>query len=99
MRKSYAEEILQKGLTCKVCGASIPIIDADLIAVEGLRNQVIRHIQKMLETDEEVEHVRVAEVASSYQTLTTPEDVEEALEKLREHLLKLIDSGVRVILE
>jgi len=90
---------LQKGITCGVCKSSIPILEADLIAVEGLRNQVIRQIQRMLEPEEEIERVRVAEIASSYQSLSTPEEVDEALERLREHLIKLIDSGVRVILE
>ncbi len=92
-------EALKTGLPCEVCGSSIPIIEADLIAVEGIRNQVIRQIQKMLEPEDKIERVRVAEVASSYQALATPEDVDKALEKLREHLLKLIDSGVRIILE
>ena len=92
-------EKLKDGIQCEVCGASIPIIETDLIAVEGLRNQTIRHIQGMLEPEEKIERVRVAEIASSYQSLTKPEEVDEALEKLREHILKLIDSGVRVILE
>jgi len=43
--------------------------------------------------------VRVSDVTGVGQTLGAPEDVEELLERLRDYLLKLIASGVKVILE
>jgi len=43
--------------------------------------------------------VRITDVAGAGQALATPEEVDTLLEQVRDHVLKLIASGVKVILE
>ena len=85
--------------TCNICNASIPLIEADIVAVSARRDQIIQQIQMMRSPNEKIERIRVADIMGAYQTLGTREEVDIAIEQLREHLLKLIDSGVKVILE
>ncbi|RME59222.1 BREX system P-loop protein BrxC [Candidatus Parcubacteria bacterium] len=85
--------------TCQMCQDSLPLLEADLAAVTARREQVIAKIQAMRAPKEKFERVRVAEIIGGYQALETKEEVEKALEQLKEYLLKLIDSGIRVILE
>ena len=84
---------------CSVCNTSIPLIEADIVAVSARRDQIIQQIQMMRSPNEKIERVRVADIMGSYKALGTREEVDIAIEQLREHLLKLIDSGVKVILE
>jgi len=43
--------------------------------------------------------VRIADVAGVGKTLSTQEEVQQFLDELRDHLLRLIASDVRVVLE
>jgi len=86
-------------LACTVCRASPAEMASDLAAVDGLRSHVLLRVQELTAPDEQVERVRISDVAGVGQTLSTPEDVEELLEQLRDHLLKLIASGVKIALE
>jgi hypothetical protein len=86
-------------VVCGNCGASLPQIESDFVAVGGLRNQALRRIQEFLEPEEKLERVRVADITSHYQAISSAEEVDELIERLRNHLLKMIESGVKVILE
>lgn len=86
-------------LLCGTCGANLPQMESDIAAAGGLRNQALRRIQEALEPEEKVERVQFADVFSRSQPISSAEEVDELVERLREHLLKLVESGVKVILE
>jgi hypothetical protein len=86
-------------LVCGTCGASLPQIESDIAAVGGLRNEALRSIQEFLTPEEKVERVRFADVFSRSQAISTEEEVDELIDRLREHLLKLVEAGSKIILE
>lgn len=86
-------------LTCQACKASLAEMESDLAAVNSLRSRVLLRVQELAAPEETVERVRVSEIAGMGEMLSSPEDVDQLLEELRDHLLKLLASGVKVILE
>ena len=86
-------------LTCATCGASLSQMASDLAAANALLSDVLVRVQQLTAPEEKIERVRVVEVTGMGQALSTPEDVDQLLEQLRNHLLKLIASGSKVILE
>ncbi len=91
---------LPKGaLTCPHCHASLAEMTSDLAAVRTLRSDVLMEVQRLTTPEEPVERVRVAAIAGVGRTLATPDDVDALIEALRAHLRKLVDQGVKVVLE
>lgn len=86
-------------LVCAICRASLAEMASDLAAVDGLRSNVLLRVQELTTPEETVERVRVSDVAGVGQTLSTPEEVEDLLDQLRDYLLKLIAAGIKVVLE
>lgn len=84
---------------CPSCHASLSEMASDLAAVDGLRSQVLMRLQTMLAPEEKIERVRVSDVVGLGRSLESNEEVEEALQQLKDYLFKLIAAGVRVILE
>jgi hypothetical protein len=98
-RAGHELDLLAGALVCSTCQASLAEMASDLVAVASLRSDALLRVQELTAPEETVERVRVSDVAGVGQTLGTPEEVEELLEQLRDHLLKLIASGVKVVLE
>jgi len=86
-------------LVCEQCNATIPQMESDIAAANGLKNAVMRKIQEILKPEEKVERVKISAILNTLQALNTREEVEDALEQLREALMERIDAGVKVILE
>lgn len=86
-------------LVCDLCKATIPQMESDIAAANGLKNAVMRKIQEILKPEEKVERVKISAILNTLQALNTREEVEDALEQLREALMERIDAGVKVILE
>jgi hypothetical protein len=86
-------------LTCQVCHASLSEMASDLAAVDGLRAKVLRRVQELTAPEEKIESVRVTEVLGMGRTLGSEKEVEQALEELSDHVLKVIASGAKVVLE
>jgi hypothetical protein len=83
---------------CDDCRASIAQMESDLAAVEGLKAQAIGRLQELTAPKEgKLERVRLAEFFT--EAVESEESVERAVERLREHLLKLVAEGVKIILE
>lgn len=82
---------------CRACRATVAQMESETTAVEVLQAQVIRRLQELAIPDERIERVRVSSFLCG--SIETPEDVEVALSRLREHLLKLLVQGVRIVLE
>lgn len=82
---------------CKVCNASMAQLESDGIAVDAVKRRAIDSIMKLAEPEEKVERVKIAQFVTG--RLEKEEDIDKALEKLKEHLLKLIATGSKIILE
>ncbi len=86
-------------LRCQVCHVSLSEMASDLAAVNGLRAQVLRRVQELTAPEERIESVRVADVLGMGRTLRSEDEVNRALQELGDHLLKVIASGAKVVLE
>jgi hypothetical protein len=82
---------------CSVCRASISQMETEIAALPILKRQVLEQLRKLAEPEEKVEHVRVAEFIIG--KLENAEDIDVALNKLKDHLLKLLATGIKIILE
>jgi hypothetical protein len=86
---------------CQNCDATLSQMESDIAALDGLKAQVVARIQKMVAPPEDegvhIERVKVAEFFTA--TLDSGEAVDEAVERLREHLHKLVAEGIKIILE
>ncbi|MCG3145056.1 MAG: hypothetical protein HONDAALG_02597 [Gammaproteobacteria bacterium] len=92
----------QEGATeCQNCKASIGEMESDIAALSGLKAQALAQVRK-LTTLSETEHTRIAHVNLAEffsEALDSEQSVNEAVERLRDHLLKLIAEGAKIILE
>ena len=83
--------------TCSRCRATIDQMESDIAAVDALAAEVVRALQALAAPDQKIARVRVSDILGN--TLERPEDVEHGIERLKEHLLKLLAEGARIILE
>lgn len=97
-RRACTQLALQDGAAvCATCRASLNEIEADTASAPNRKTAALQAVASLLAPTERVERVRVASFLSG--TLSDPKDVEEAIERLKERLLKLLAEGVRVVLE
>ncbi|MCI0555425.1 MAG: hypothetical protein L0287_31150, partial [Anaerolineae bacterium] len=86
---------------CRRCQASLGQIESDLAALPSLKSQVLARLQELTAPvatrDGRIERVKLSEFFK--ETLDSEQAVDEALERLREHLLKLIAERARIIIE
>lgn len=82
---------------CRRTGVSIPQMESDLAAVEGLTREVVRRLQEWLEPDEKIEHFSVARHFSG--KISTEAELDAALASLRAKLSKLLSQGTKIVLE
>lgn len=90
-------ELRDDATTCRKCRATIAQMESDLAALSALKAQVVARIQQVAAPTDKVERVALAQFFT--EGLDSEEAVDIAVERLREHLLKLIAAGVRIILE
>jgi len=93
--------LLDHSTQCLDCSATLSQMESDLAALSSLRAQVLARVQELTAPTEEqglrVERVKLAEFFTT--TLDSEESVNEAIERLRDYLHKLVAQGVRIILE
>lgn len=82
---------------CRECQSTIAEMQADIDAVSSRRSDAVRRLQGLAAPEQRVERVRLTAVLGS--VLESPADVEEAIERLKEHLLKILAEGSRIVLE
>jgi len=84
--------------SCQHCSATIKEMESDLVAVNGLKSQIIERIQEIISPKKKIERVRLAEFFVD--ALEDETSLEKALENLREHLIKLMqEENVKVVVE
>lgn len=94
------ELILPDGvLVCQRCQASLKELVLDVTAVNHVRSQVLLRVQELVAPEEVIQRVKWAEVVGVNPTLSTHEEVDEMLDQLGNHLHKLVDADVKIILE
>jgi len=82
---------------CRICRSSIDQMETDITAVEAIRDKVLKHIIELAAPGETFIRLKISNLFS--RTLETEEDANEFLETLKEHLMKELKKGIRVILE
>ncbi|MDL1961435.1 MAG: BREX system P-loop protein BrxC [Deltaproteobacteria bacterium] len=96
-RAALELELLEGASVCRVCRATVGQMETDIAATEAFRDQAIKKIQEMAAPGEKIERVRVSTIFTG--KLETEGDIDAALSKLKDHLLKLLSSGIKIILE
>ena len=90
-------ELADDAEVCTHCRATIAQMESEITAVGTIKAGVIRELQELASPEKKIVHVRVSEVLGN--VVETPEDVEQAVERLKEHLLKLLAEDTQIILE
>jgi hypothetical protein len=91
-------EVPDTALVCQNCRASLNQMESDAEALGGLFARAVAEIQRLTTPPEvTVERVKVSEFLSG--SFETPEQVKAAVARLQDHLLKLLDEGVKIVVE
>ena len=73
-------------------------MESDIEALGGLFAKVVSEVQRLTTPPEiKVERVRVAEFLTG--SFETPDQIKEAVARLQDHLLKLLEEGVKIVVE
>lgn len=85
-------------LTCNTCRAGVNQMESDIEALGGLFAKVVAEVQRLTTPPEvKIERVRVSEFfGGSFESV---DQVKEAVARLQDHLLKLLDEGVKIVVE
>jgi len=85
-------------LVCASCRAGVNQMESDLEALGGLFAKVVSEVQRLTTPpDLKVERVRVSTFFSG--SFESADQVKEAVARLQDHLLKLLDKGVKIVVE
>jgi len=88
----------EMSLTCNACRASMNQMESDIEALGGLFAKVVSEIQRLTTPPEvKIERVRVSDFFSG--SFESVDQVKEAVARLQDHLLKLLDEGVKIVVE
>ncbi len=87
-----------EGQACSACRAGINQMESDIEALGGLFAKVVSEVQRLTTPPEvKVERVRVRDYLSG--SFESPDQVKKAVLKLQDHLLKLLEEGVKIVVE
>lgn len=78
--------------------ATIAEMESDIAAVDGYLSKALSDLQRLTTPEQAVETVRIANFFTA-EAMDSPEAIERSLEQLREHMLSLIDKGIKIIVE
>jgi hypothetical protein len=85
-------------LSCSACRAGVNQMESDIEAIGGLFGKVVSEIQRLTTPPEVmIERVRVSEFFSG--SFESADQIKEAVARLQDHLLKLLDEGVKIVME
>ena len=97
--RSCAEiDFPEVSLTCNSCRAGVSQMESDIEALGGLFAKIVSEIQRLTTPpDVKIERVRVSEYLSG--SFESPDQVKKAVARLQDYLLKLLDEGVKIVVE
>ncbi len=85
-------------LVCNACHAGVSQMESDIEALGALFAKVVSEIQRLTTPPEvKIERVRVSEYFSG--SFESVDQVKKAVARLQDHLLKLLDEGVKIVVE
>ncbi len=84
-------------VACRTCHATVTQLESDLAALSGLTGQVLARLQELTAPEQTIERVRLASFFDG--ALDSTDAVDAAVGRLRDHLLKLVEAHVRVVVE
>lgn len=90
-------DLLEGALVCRNCRAGVSQMDSDLAALDGLKAQTLAQLVK-LTTPPETKVVRV-KLTDFFNSLNSEASIRQAVDQLRDHLLKLLDENVKIVVE
>jgi len=97
-RSCAEDDFSETSLACNACRAGVSQMESDIEALGGIFAKVVSEIQRLTTPPEvKIERVRVSEyLAGSFES---PDQIKEAVARLQDHLLKLLDEGVKIVVE
>jgi len=95
--KEYGVPFDSTGVLCSRCHASIREMESDITAAQALKSSALEKVLEATQPDEEFERVKVALFLGS--SIGSIDELEDAIDKLKGHIEKLLAEGKRVILE
>jgi hypothetical protein len=101
-RACIEPDLSDDALVCRKCRATLSQMDSDLAALTGLKAQVLARVHELIDTEAKkagtrIERIKVLDFFA--EPLDSEEAVNEAIDRLRDHLQKLISEKVKIILE
>jgi len=90
-------ELEKDSLTCCSCKAGIGTLETDMLKLSDLKTQVIIRIQEETKPTDFIMSVHISDILPQI-PIKTEEDIEEAIEQLKDYLHKKIAEGVTIIL-
>jgi hypothetical protein len=85
-------------LVCTTCSATLSQMESDVAALCGLFAQVVAQVQKLTTPPEtKVQRVRVSEFFGG--AMENEDQVKQAVARLQDHLLKLLDEKIKIVVE
>jgi hypothetical protein len=98
MTRSCNKALLKDSNTCENCGATIEQLESDILAVQGLKENAFKRIEELTGSEEEkIEFIHVSDVVTGY--LEKEEDVDTALQKLKEKIMKMLAEGYKISIQ
>jgi len=91
-------EFPEDKLACTSCIAGINQMESDTEALGSRFAKVVSEVQRLTTPKEtRIERVRVAEYLTG--SFESEDQIKEAIQRLQDHLLKLLDEGVKIVVE
>ena len=88
----------EMSLSCNACRAGVNQMESDIEALGGLFAKVVSEIQRLTTPpDMKIERVRISKFFSG--AFDSADQIKEAVARLQDHLLKLLDEGVKIVVE
>lgn len=95
-------ELTDGDLACQRCSATLSQMESDLAALGGLKSNVLTRLQELASPSDaaegaRIERIRLADFFTGI--LDSEASIDESLDRLREHLHKLIAEGAKIVIE
>lgn len=99
LKKEICEnlDLLDGEVQCKNCSATLDSLENNIISIDRLKGDVLTKIQAIVSPKQRIERIKLSHYINS--ALETEEDVNDAIERLKQELMKIIAKGATIIVE
>ena len=102
LRSCAVMDLLQGGLDCHFCKATISQMESDMLALGGLFAQALAQVQKSIDTCLKLQDAAGKARLAGFLHSGRMDDDEASntpYNRLQDHLLKLLDEGIKIVVE